>query len=585
MAKRRKPISFNTTLRNPERIPSFVSVLSKYEGKILNSENIKNILAEIIQLKIFVPTRPTLGTYVESYNDKFTFRPKDLSKEAAEKVSKFFNEWSKSEAGTYSLSNIIYLLDNTITKHKEAGWEGGWESRFDTQYSFIKELGFVYAKKNEKIRISETGKLLIKNYKNGVPIDEGTIDANETSAYLNGFAKYQTNNPYRKNTVDINFFPLVLNVIKYMNDKYGKNGISRQDIPFIICWTNNDYVKLGDYIYNFRKTYGYTTSDEIVYDFALGIIEDSQEGENGNFIKEASAEYLNKKKKDYKFDKIMRETPDEVIRKLRQTQLISLKGAGRFIDINRNRLNIIEYISNKFITNIDFQDNEELYFDYMGAIDNKLIFDQDEPETTREISVKEAALQIWAKDNEWEYLTNQITNGLRNTQDPVLRLMNAPTRLEFLSAIILKKALPHARIVAHYKADDQGIPYNTAGGSSSKNIGADIDVFEEDVHAIVEPSAATSRSMQVEHELPSIRNHLINSVLKDKEKELYKEWFALFITPRMTKDVGDHVAAIKIVNNINIYPWNSDDFVEYSKNIKSVKDYREIRDYAKPQRI
>ena len=60
---RRKPISFNTTLRNPERIPEFLSILLPYEGKIANKETILKIFAVAIRFKLIEPTKGTLGTY------------------------------------------------------------------------------------------------------------------------------------------------------------------------------------------------------------------------------------------------------------------------------------------------------------------------------------------------------------------------------------------------------------------------------------------------------------------------------------------------------------------------------------------
>lgn len=582
MAKRRKPISFDTTLRNPQRIPQFVSILDNYVGQILDSETIYIILAEFIKAKIYEPTKSTMGTYIRSYTGKFNFTPDDLSNEAPKKVESYFKEWLESEPGTYSVDKIVYMLKNTTTKHKEAGWEGGWESRFDTQFKFIRELGFVYLKKDEPIKISDTGKLLIKHYSDGIPDEENFSIAPEATAYLNGFSKYQTNNPYRKNKININFFPLVLNVIKYMDDVYGKNGISRQDLSFIICWGDNSYDKLAEYIYEFRRKKGYNTSDEVVYQYALGLIEQSK---NSLVVREATSSYQVEKNLDYKFSKIMRETPDEVIRKLRQSQLISLKGGGRFIDINKNELDKVNYISNKYMVNINFNENEEMYFDYMGALDLNLIFKEDEPETLEELTVKEAALLSWANDNDWDFLKEQITTGLKQTSHPILRLMTPPTRLEFLCAIIIKKAIPHATVQANYKADDQGIPYNTASGASSKSIGADIDVFENSIHAIVEPSVATSRSMQIDHELPSIRNHLINTKKKEKEESQFDDWFVIFITPYMTSDVGDQVPVYKIINDIDIYPWNADDFVGFSVDVKSLTDFKVIRDYVKPQKI
>lgn len=43
------------------------------------------------------------------------------------------------------------------------------------------------------------------------------------------------------------------------------------------------------------------------------------------------------------------------------------------------------------------------------------------------------------------------------------------------------------------------------------------------------------------------------------------------------------MALIKSLNNIDIFPWDIEDFVEYSKNINSIEDYKVIREYVKPQ--
>ncbi|WP_210135409.1 hypothetical protein [Staphylococcus sp. GDX8P80P] len=68
---RRKPISFDTTVRNPRRIPQFISVLQMYEGKILNEQTIIDIMVDLIKRKLIAPTKGTLGTYTKSYTKKF----------------------------------------------------------------------------------------------------------------------------------------------------------------------------------------------------------------------------------------------------------------------------------------------------------------------------------------------------------------------------------------------------------------------------------------------------------------------------------------------------------------------------------
>lgn len=582
--KRRKPISFDTTLRNPSRIPQFVSILSKFEGQIINDKVALELEGEIIRQKIFEPTKATLGTYVKEYNKKFHFVAADQSDEAASKVEIIYEQWLSENYGSVSLKKIIYLLENTITAHKERGWKGGWESRIHTQFNFLNELGFVRVVKGERIVISENGKLLIHEYSNGYPFVKNYDESFEQSAFLIAFSKYQINNPYRSNTIEVNFFPLVLNVINYLDKEYNRPGISKQDLPFVITWGNDDFKTLSEYIHSFREKFGYNTSDELVYEYAMNLLDESTPN---TVIAPATANFIKHKKTDYKFEKIIVETPDEVIRKLRLTMLISLRGAGRFIDINKNEYKKIEHVLYKYSLNNNFENNFENYFKFMGAIDNSLIFLPDAYETQKAKNAKEIAIEKWASKYDWDFLKEEMVNSVekRPSSHLILKYIKETARLEFISAIVIKKALPKLKVIANYKADDQGIPFNTASGERNNQIGADIDVFENNVHAILEPTISKQRSFQVEHELPSIRHHIIESANKDvTEGNKYKEWFCLFIASNITRDVGDQVALIKQTNiGVEIYPWDIKDFVEYSQSVETIKDYKQIRDYAKPQ--
>lgn len=583
MAKRRKPISFDTTLRTPNRIPQFISILSNFEGKIIDDDIALELEAEIIRQKIFEPTKSTLGTYIKEYNDKFTFRADDQTKEASFKVNIYFKEWNENNIGSTSKEKIIYLLKNTITKHKEKKWKGGWESRIHTQFNFLNELGLVRVEKGKPIEISPNGKLMITEYKNGYPKSDNYDESYEQSAFLIAFSKYQINNPYRNNTVKVNFFPLVLNVIKYLDKKYKKSGISKQDLPFIIAWGNNDHESLAEIIYQFRKRFGYNTSDELVYEYTMNLLDDSTQ----NTLTPANKDFIENKKKDYKFDKIIIETPDEIIRKLRLTMLISLKRAGKFIDINSNEINKINHVIQQYSHNTDFK-NTKNYFQYMGKIDNELLFNSTAIENDNAKNAKEKAIENWAKEYDWSFLRDEMLNSVekRPSSHLILKYIKETARLEFLSAIVIKKALPNIKVVANYKADDQGIPFNTASGGNNNQTGVDIDIYEDTIHAIIEPTISKSRSFQVEHELPSIRNHMLATANKDiNDNKKYKEWFCLFIASNISKDVGDQVALIKSINSVEIYPWDIIDFINYSMDVRSIKDYKIIRDYVKPQKM
>lgn len=581
--RRRKPISFDTTLRNPSRIPQFISILSRFEGQVINDDVALSVEAEIIRQKIFEPTKSTLGTYMKSYNKKFVFKADDQSPEAYKKVDAIYSRWKDGDPGDVSNEDIVYLLKNTITAHNERDWNGGWESRLHTQFNFLNELGFVRVVKGERILLSDTGRLMIHEYENGYPKLENYDESFEQSAFLMAFAKYQVNNPYRSNTIEVNFFPLVLNVIRYLDEEYGRPGISKQDLPFIITWGNDDYRTLAEYIYKFRKKFGYKTSDELVYEYAMNLLDNTTPND---VIAPATEQFINEKKIDYKFDKIISETPDEVIRKLRLTMLISLRGAGRFIDINKNEYDKVKHVLNNYSLNIHFNDDVDVYFDYMGKIDDDLRFMADKPETQEAKDAKEIAIEKWASDYDWQFLKEEMLNTVLKRQSThlILKYVTAPARLEFLSAIVMKKALPRLKVLANYKADDQGIPFSTASGRKKNSIGADIDVFEDDIHAIVEPTVSLQRSFQVEHELPSIRNHVLNTAHYDVDNGLnFREWFCLFIASNISRDVGDQSELIRRANGVKIYPWDIEDFVDYSQNVKSIRDYKVIRDYVKPQ--
>ena len=47
-----KPLSFDTTMRNPERIAQWIDCLLEYEGKILTNEIIIDILKETYRRKL-----------------------------------------------------------------------------------------------------------------------------------------------------------------------------------------------------------------------------------------------------------------------------------------------------------------------------------------------------------------------------------------------------------------------------------------------------------------------------------------------------------------------------------------------------
>lgn len=582
MAERRKPLAFDTTMRNPQRMASFVSIISKYENKKLTSSLILKIEALFIRQKIFKPKRSTLGNYVASEKD---FKADDQSVNAENQVSQYYDEWKDSDPfkNPIDLWKVIYLLKNTITKHQVPGYKFGWESRFQTHISFCNELGFTLIEKGKSILISDTGKLLISKYENGYQVDDYDSDPEHT-AYLNAFAKYQTNNPWRKNTITVNFLYLFLSTVKCLDEKFGSKGVNRKELPFFIVWPDNDYSQLADFVNNFRKIEGKNCSPEVVYDYAMNILDE-------NAIEKcsrATESFKKKKRRDYKIEKITKETPDDVMRKLRQSQTVSLRGNGNYLDINHFEDDKVEWIISKYGKNYDFAtDSSKLeYFKYMGNIDSKLEFNSANISEEKKRKIDKVRLQVvndWAARYEWDQLSKEINIACqkKESKDIILREIDSPTRMEFLAAIIMKKSLKNALVIPHYKVDDEGIPYDTASGGNKNNIGTDIDVIENKSHALLEPTISGSRSIQVEHEIPSIRNHVLRTIKKEQEnKSEHKNHFAIFLAWRVDSDVGDEIAAAKFNNNIDIYPWEVRDYIEKARIAEKLTDYTEIKSYS-----
>ena len=129
-----KPLSFSTTMRNPERIAHFLEVISVHEGKILTNELIDEVVATLIQKKLYIPMvvkrRPDWRTLLDT-------------------------------AEYFDRGTALEIMRLSPQSHKEAGFAKGWPSRFDTWYKLSMEFGFIYYEMNSPITISTTGHMLI----------------------------------------------------------------------------------------------------------------------------------------------------------------------------------------------------------------------------------------------------------------------------------------------------------------------------------------------------------------------------------------------------------------------------------------
>ena len=493
-----KPLLFTTTLRNPERIKSFLDIINKYDGKTLTNFLIDNIVRDLIKTKVYVPTYVNKNISLKSiYNSDREF----------------------------SNNDVDIIIKNSPQNHKEAGFDKGWPSRFDTWYKFLKELGLVYYEIGKPIEVSDAGKMLIKSKEEG-------YQHLEKDVFLNCFAKYQRNNPFR--TVSNSNKPLIL-LLKTIFELRSRVeefvGINISEIPLFICWKDDNEKELADLILSLRKKYRYNISDEVIYDECKKIL---------NFTTD--------QEKRFKISNICHEMPDDFIRKMRMTGLITLRGGGRFIDANNKEIEKTKYVVNRYSLIGKFDDTKA-YFEYAKTIDKELVELKPSDIPTQE---KIMLFKKWVAEFEYTKLVDELLilkDSRKKSTDNILKFIDEPLRFEFLTALLIQKKFNDLYVLPNYLMDDEGLPTSFATGNCP-----DIICRDSTGNILVEVSLISSRQ-QVTAEILSIERHLLD--IKNNDINA----FTVFVAPYIHPDSTRYIEFRKAVDNLVINAYGIDEFI------------------------
>ena len=493
-----KPLLFTTTLRNPERLKWFLGVLKEYNGQILDDNLAEMISGEIIRIGLYKPTK--------------------LSASIKKKIK---------EKKPLTNQEVAKVLKDNPQNHKEAGFSKGWPSRFDTWFKIAKELGFVFYKTGKKIQLSEIGLKLVDN----------EHPEFEQQAFLNAFVKYQSNSPFRRVLNENVPLILLLKVIKGLNaDKdFNDVGISKIELPLVIYWKDNSAEKLYLRIKKLRQDFGYSPSWEAVADICRNEIMQGQD-----IVRSDKS--------------IMVDYPDEFIRKMRLTGLISLRGGGRFVDINKNEQEKVDYVLENY-SDYKKYDTEENYFAYISTIDENLISFIPKPISVLE---KDKFLAKWAGVYSWETIRLEMLNLAKKhlTKDDILKYLSNPVRLEFLTALAVKSKFPDVKVIPNYPIDDEGIPTSTAGGVGNTG---DIECFEDVSGILIEVTMSEGR-IQTMMEVWPISRHLVEFRKKAENSMCY------FIAPSIFSDSVKQIEYVRQTENLFISPKTIEEFLEHLNN-------------------
>jgi hypothetical protein len=245
---------------------------------------------------------------------------------------------------------------------------------------------------------------------------------------------------------------------------------------------------------------------------------------------------------------------DEFIRKMRLTGLISLRGAGRFLDINQKELEKVEYIISTYSDYQIYTDEKE-YFNHVSTIDQNLISTSTTPTTVEE---QNTYLEHWVETYSWEVLRKEmlILAKKQLSSDGVLRYLSAPVRLEFLTSIAIKSKFPDVRVVPNYPVDDEGIPTSTALGANNTG---DIECFEKKNGVLVEVTMSEGRT-QTMMEVWPISRHLAEFNTKVENSMCY------FVAPSIYSDSARQIEYVNNTDNVTITPRTIEEFLEHLEN-------------------
>jgi hypothetical protein len=348
-------------------------------------------------------------------------------------------------------------------------------------------------------------------------------------------AKSQRSNPFVRVLNDNIPLILLLQVIQKLNNdkEFNDAGISRLELPLVLYWQDNDAESLYQRIKKLRTKHGYSPSWEVITAICR---EEIMAGED---IKREDRS-------------IMNEYPDEFIRKMRLTGVISLRGGGRFIDVNRNEQAKVDYILKEYSDYKKYPTEKE-YFEYISTTDNVLISLKTKP---LDVTENDKLLEKWVNLYTWEIIKSEL-KGLavrKNSTDPILKFLTHPIRLEFLTSLAIKANYKDLKIVPNYPCDDEGIPTSTAGGQGNQG---DIECFEDENGVLVEVTMSGGRT-QTMMEVWPIERHL-----EEFDKKIKAKSMCHFIAPSIYADSKRQIKYVKDDKDLRIEPRSVDEFITF----------------------
>lgn len=494
-----KQMAFETAVRNPERYKGILSVLALFENQVLDDD----LLLEII-VKLFLENIVT-GKGIQ-----------DLTK-----------------LSLTALKEKIIRINRT--RRADGGFPTGYQSRFWTYVRTLSEMGFVYARYNKKLLLSDIAHKMIKE----------EIDEQESFAIQ--AMKYNRKSPYRNVSNDFNYFRFLLEVLLAVKG----NRITYEQ--FILSLFSKDG-GVRDFIDLIRK--GRFRNVDEVYRF---VTENKLSG--------------NKK------DTIVRDYPDVVLRLLKITGFVTITYKGiMFIELNAIKIEFIKAMLGVSFNLTDEEKGDEIkFFNKLNSVDDLFLPIVYKFRKTDEIDgvdyAKRLADIITTYKLEKKEITNYILNKSKVREE--FKYIPDPLKLEFFISLLI--AIIYGKdftIKPNYKADSIGMPISHAPGNKG-----DIEITSKEIFWMLEVTLIQNKTQQLNSETTSVIRHF-NSF----GGTLISRYLS-FIAPYVHEDTENfyknsiiQILSKKNKQNIYLKPYNLIEFVDVTlkrENFKDMQEYSE----------
>lgn len=496
--------SCSTTMRNPERAYQFLSTIAEMEGRDWTNNAQEELQSRLIKNRFYTPT-------------KIDILPETLQKAFCDLNHALTLEEAKS---------IFYAQ-----QYKDAPIRGR------TSFDPIEKMGLVALIEN-KITITDMGRRFL----------DGEIEIGDVMlAYL---LKFQYPNPLMKGFSDYNTKPFInaLRLIKYVNQKCRERGIKEKGISklefgiFALSITNYEEVEnIAEQLLCFRaETDRLNGSEKEIY--------------IKNFINEYLRDFKNPQENIHEYT-------DNIIRCLRLTKYIYIRGGGYYIDLEPRRMLEINAILSDLSGQADYYSVESYYAyigDYYGytlpfeSVENLQKIASDivdeinglKTELRKEIfaielktEIKELKIQIENLRKERLSLQNE---KLKYTYNDIAKIDEAENALKNINKLGIKPsiALEKWANIALNIIDDANLikPNSPLGDDNEPTFTApakvpDIECYYENFQSICEVTMLTGRDQWFNEGQPVMR-HLREFENKNTSVPSY----CLFVAPRIHND-------------------------------------------------